>query len=151
MKKIFLIIALIFLATNAFAQVEQDTIISQQQLDSVNFDTFNLQYQVRQVYLEFDRGVWFLKANVVFLNVYRVFSNQYEVQYRVFTYSYSGQDFFNCWRTGANSDVGCFTTFVLPTWVNQFFANDFLHRKYLKSLQTGGDPMLSSELANYFI
>ncbi len=160
-KKVLITVFLVLFSLSAFAQFEQDTIISQEQLDSIDFSSINLQYEVNQIYYSLVSGVWSLNAGVTFLNAtplgdfYGDGTNYYEIQFTTFTYkapitSSFGLNYFACAYLGGK-EVACFENHVLPTWVNQFLVNDWLHRKFLTSLQTGGAPMIPEALQNYLI
>ncbi len=157
MKKMFLVLVLLFLSTIVFGQ--NNIIISQQQFDAIDFSTFNLEYQFNIIRYELDDGIWSLNSDVTFLNAtflgdfYGDGVNQYEVQLTTFTYSapltsVHGFSYFSCIFLGGN-DLQCFLDSVVPIWSTQFLVNDWIHRLKLASMQTGGEPMMSQELEEY--
>jgi len=145
-KKIIIVCILLLLSNFVFA----DDIFTQEEIDQVNFDTLNLQYEFSQIFLSLDDGKWELWTTVSFITLEPIGNNEYVFGFEARKYTTININFFQCLIDGIN-DLDCFITHIIPEWTPGFIMNDLLQRRYLKSLQTGGTPMISNELQNYLI
>lgn len=133
------------------AQVDQATI------DLIDMSTVDLGYSFGRINLEILDNSWTLHTSVSYFSVNKLNSTHYQTIEESKTYSYSfndvilidekayyGREFFTCSLT--SSDLQCFNTWVLPIWQQEFIIHDAMIRKQLTSYQTGGAPLLSTEL-----
>lgn len=152
-NKFFFVLGLFLLGSFVVGQTP-DVFLSQAQVDAIDFNSLNLQYTFSAIELNRFDNDWVLTTTTNYLTLFPsvtdVNSNKrYQVGFASSNFYYSASDFFNCFLS--NNDVTCFLTFVVPVWVDKFLIDDMLQRRYLKSLQTDGNAMISSGLKNYFV
>ena len=150
-KKIIILALALCLMQTAIGIESIDIIIDQETLDAIDVDTVDLMYIFDNIFLDNLDGDWTLWTRVHYLNAYPIGNGNYEIQYTYTDYKYTDIEFFDCLIHGNETDIFCFETYIIPVWVPKFSVTDFLQRRYLKSLQTGGEPMLSSELETYLL
>ncbi len=155
---------MILFLPSAFAQIQAGDIVSQTQIDAVDVNSFNLQYQQTKLFLTLKGGEWDLRSRLSFLTIIPIGDfdvngeqdgvEDYEIVREQFVYS-SGQDalfdFVDC-AIASNfiNIISCFQTHIEPIFDSQLANQDFLHRRYLTSLQTGGAPVVPEGLQEYW-
>ena len=151
---------LILLVPTALAQLgvgEDSVIVTQEQIDSVNFNDYDLLFTFNIIEVVLGDEGYVLQSRYYFLNaVYfgedENGGNIYEVEFREVLYKSRSADFFYCALDDIDTDVNCFNTYVLfPDWLIRKELDEKIHRAYLKSLQTGGAPIIDTSLMNLLI
>lgn len=153
MKKILLLGILLALASIVQAQIPPGY-LTQAQVDDMNFDSIVIPYRFSEVKITPIENEWTVWTNVWEQSLKPVHYPEhieYQVLWKRNRFYYSEPDFFQCWQQGISTQVQCFETMVLSEWINKFLVRDWIHRQYLKSLQTGGQSMVSNALRMYFI
>ncbi len=156
MKKIILgLFLLTILFPLVSAQFNDDRNINQEQLDSINFGTVDLRYEWSTVRLDWDDGfrLWTeirMATAIKIDDFYGEGQDGYRIGQKSFILEYTRRDFFSCFFQG-NPPLQCFENYVESDWDIGINTNDFTHRRYLRSLQTGGDPIISRGLRDFYL
>lgn len=161
--KIIILLAICMLIPLASAQLQAGGYITQEQLDTLNFDTLPIstfQYQIHDTQLVFEDYQYELQKGIEFLTLsdgyhyyedvleepFVINETRYYIQWRTFYLRYTDWDFFDCWLLETQTAQICYNTYVTPNWVSQFVNTHYLHIRFLKAKQTGGLPALPVEL-----
>lgn len=138
MKKILIILILGMILPSVSA-----LIVTQAQVDATNFTNpaeWTGGYEFGYIGVTESKGFWQIYTTVSFWTLepydYDVISGAtYELKRGERIY-YSDERFAYCWFQNQSNAVRCFEDTTLPIWIQQFYADDFMQRKYLTSLKT---------------
>jgi len=141
---ISMILAMMLGICGAFAAMTA----TQEQYDALNFTSMSLQYLFSDIQYNPDTMTIFVDASYFTAVPFVVNDDRYMLLSRKVTrYTYDGTDFWDCTLT--TPDVTCFQTWIAPLWLKKFQILDRVHRNYLRSLQSQGQPFFSYELRTY--
>lgn len=149
---------LLVLGCLAFMPVASAQVYTQATIDTLNFNTINLNYRFDYIYIDQnDLGDFVLFTTVLYDDIqpFEFNATTGEIRYlyreQQVYFEYNDPDFFQCFLDDILPDLTCFQTFVQPSWTEKFIRHDAIQRRRLASFQTGGQALVESTLQSYLV
>jgi len=148
MKKLILIIAMI-MGIGLVSAYVVGTIISEQQLQNIDFDTVDLDCSYGYINLVNLNGKYNLRNSYKCYDLDKYTFDSYEIVESNLVLEYDDKEFFTCVREGG-TQVECFEQYVKPIWNEEVLNYEFILRAKLKAMQSGRNSLISGLLARYY-